>query len=192
MRFPCSSLCYTYRTCCCLRSLGCFVKYPMAPYSLTKSSAIPLLPDTSFFQSLTTPVEKRLIPNPLDLYHSETVPKSQPQQIPRQPSFETAGKVSVFTTPSDESIEKTPLYSCSLCHFPLPHNSKPHYLPRTCNNLLTNDVSQIYCEDCWIWVYNLAICWACGEIVGRHEERVGFGWCWWHWGCLSCLVCRVS
>jgi DNA-directed RNA polymerase subunit RPC12/RpoP len=35
------------------------------------------------------------------------------------------------------------------------------------------------------------VCWACGEVVFRKEDAVSFGWCWWHWGCFSCLVCSV-
>ena len=48
-----------------------------------------------------------------------------------------------------------------------------------------------FCHRCWIRIYDLSVCWICGDIVHRSEERVGFGWCWWHWGCLGCLFCRV-
>ena len=49
-----------------------------------------------------------------------------------------------------------------------------------------------FCHKCWIRIYDLSLCWTCGDIVHRGEERVGFGWCWWHWGCLGCLFCRVG
>ena len=84
------------------------------------------------------------------------------------------------------------LYTCSLCHFLLPRNSEPYCIPVINRDYLRDgDSNRIFCKDCWIWIYNLAICWACGEIVGRDEERIGFGWCWWHWGCLNCMSCRV-
>ena len=49
-----------------------------------------------------------------------------------------------------------------------------------------------FCRRCWIRIYDLSLCWTCGEVVHRGEERVGFGWCWWHWGCVGCLFCRVG
>lgn len=48
------------------------------------------------------------------------------------------------------------------------------------------------CRECWRWMWNVSICWSCGEVVYRKTDAVGFGWCWWHWGCFSCLVCSVS
>ena len=144
------------------------------------------------------PSEESLIPEPLDLlsFPSESTLKSQIQRGARQPSSgeypRTTSKHFLPTCSTNELKEKEPLYNCSLCHFPLSPDSKPRYLPRTHNPFPTDDVNRIYCEDCWIWIYSIAICWTCGEIVGREEEKVGFGWCWWHWGCLSCLVCRVS
>ena len=93
-----------------------------------------------------------------------------------------------------------PLYKCSLCHHVVPSNNQPYSFPST-HNLAhfgrdsdmtrPEGTGRVFCEACWIWIYNLAICWTCGEVVGRREERVGFGWCWWHWGCLGCLVCKV-
>ena len=49
-----------------------------------------------------------------------------------------------------------------------------------------------FCHKCWVRIYDLSLCWTCGDIVHRGEERIGFGWCWWHWGCLGCLFCRVG
>ena len=90
--------------------------------------------------------------------------------------------------------EEEPFYKCTLCFHPLPPRSKPYTLPGTCSRLaaMKNEgTGRIFCEQCWIWIYDLSICWTCGEVVGRSEERVGFGWCWWHWGCLGCLICKV-
>ncbi|MCJ1407748.1 hypothetical protein MMC19_001819 [Ptychographa xylographoides] len=90
--------------------------------------------------------------------------------------------------------ESQALYICSLCYHPLPVSSKPYVLPdgdAPVDSLKSKGGLRIFCKDCWVWVYNLSICWKCGEIVARMEERVGFGWCWWHWGCLGCLICKV-
>lgn len=48
------------------------------------------------------------------------------------------------------------------------------------------------CRECWKWMWNVSICWSCGEVVYRKTDAIGFGWCWWHWSCFSCLVCSVS
>ena len=96
------------------------------------------------------------------------------------------------TEPSQE--EREAFYTCTLCFYPLPPKTKPYILPRsitTSNSVITEGNQRVFCKDCWIWIYDLSICWTCGEIVGRMEERVGFGWCWWHWGCLGCLICKV-
>lgn len=45
------------------------------------------------------------------------------------------------------------------------------------------------CRDCRGWMWSLGICWSCGEVVSRKTDAIGFGLWWWHWGCLSCLVC---
>lgn len=51
---------------------------------------------------------------------------------------------------------------------------------------------QAVCRDCWKRMWILNMCWSCGEVVSRKTDVVGFAWCCWHWGCFSCLVCRVS
>ena len=96
--------------------------------------------------------------------------------------------------------EQEPLYNCSLCRVIIPMNSNPYSFPSThilahfgrdSDNARPEGTGRVFCEACWIWIYDLAICWTCGEVVGRREGRVGFGWCWWHWGCIGCLVCKV-
>ena len=84
-------------------------------------------------------------------------------------------------------------YRCTLCYHPLLLDSKPRTIGPHIGPLspLEERCGRIICKACWRWIYSLAICWTCGEIVGRKEERVGFGWCWWHWGCLACVLCRV-
>ena len=48
-----------------------------------------------------------------------------------------------------------------------------------------------FCLTCFEDIHALHICWTCGLTVDREEERVGYGWAWWHWGCMSCLLCRA-
>ena len=51
--------------------------------------------------------------------------------------------------------------------------------------------SPTFCLSCFEKFHALHICWTCGLTVHRGEERVGYGWAWWHWGCMSCLLCRA-
>jgi hypothetical protein len=47
--------------------------------------------------------------------------------------------------------------------------------------------------NCWKRLWDLAVCWSCGEMITRtdHEEVVSLGWCLWHRSCFGCLFCRV-
>jgi hypothetical protein len=72
-------------------------------------------------------------------------------------------------------------YTCTLCW---------RNFEKPCFTVGSN--SRIVCAECWRWMYDLSVCWACGEIVFRKEDAVRFGWCWWHWGCFSCIICSVS
>lgn len=88
---------------------------------------------------------------------------------------------------------------CSLCHDSCPDHVKPYTFQQTAPAALaalnphisSSATPKIFCYTCWVWIHNLSICWSCGETVSRKEERVSYGWCWWHWGCVSCLFCRV-
>lgn len=51
--------------------------------------------------------------------------------------------------------------------------------------------ARVVCVECWRYVFSIGVCWTCGEIVFRRTDAISFGWCWWHWGCFSCLVCSV-
>lgn len=73
------------------------------------------------------------------------------------------------------------LYACSLCR---------KEFPPPCYTI--GFESRIVCLECWKWMYNVSICWACGEMVFSKTDSVRFGWCWWHWSCVSCIVCRVT
>lgn len=110
---------------------------------------------------------------------------------------------------------------CALCqhanntyapdYFHLPRRSAPAAIPALVSSSLPLPPSSItsppplpilsvsppsfqqplFCQSCWIRIHNLSICWTCGESVSGNEDCVGFGLCWWHWGCVSCLFCRV-
>lgn len=98
-------------------------------------------------------------------------------------------------------VQKT--QKCALCHEQIPDNVKPCTFPSTApaalaalNPYLGSEAyssgPKAFCHTCWVWIYNLSICWTCGETVSREEEKVSYGWCWWHWACVSCLICRVG
>ena len=92
--------------------------------------------------------------------------------------------------------ERIPCALCTLSIYGYPHTF-PSTMPAAAGMVkyalsLPSDSSMAFCLDCWTHVYNLSICWKCGEMVFRSEERIGLGWCWWHWGCVSCLSCWVS
>lgn len=89
--------------------------------------------------------------------------------------------------------------TCSLCHQGMPSGSRCYRFPKTVPAAIAALKPHIrqsvfphkFCRGCWVWIHNLSICWKCGETVSRQEGRVSFGWCWWHWACVSCLFCRV-
>jgi len=92
---------------------------------------------------------------------------------------------------------KPSLHICTLCQQTF--SSRPFSFPSTApaalatirTSLPSQSPSQAFCQSCWLRIYTLSLCWTCGEIVSRSEERVSFGWCWWHWGCVNCVFCRV-
>lgn len=89
------------------------------------------------------------------------------------------------------------LHICTLCHqtFSGPPFRFPSTAPAALAAIRSSSPSQspspAFCQNCWLRIYTLSLCWTCGEIVSRSEERVSFGWCWWHWGCVNCVFCRV-
>ena len=93
---------------------------------------------------------------------------------------------------------------CSLCRDVLPVGSRPYRFPRFApaaiavlksaicpSPRVASSTQLVFCRPCWVWIHNLSICWMCGDMVSRLEGRVAFGWCWWHWACVSCLFCKV-
>lgn len=89
--------------------------------------------------------------------------------------------------------------TCSLCRQGIPHGSRLYGFPKSAPAAVAALKHRIrhsafppgFCRACWTWIHNLSICWKCGETVSRREGRISFGWCWWHWACVSCLFCRV-
>ena len=158
--------------------------------------------------TMQVPVEDQFIPEATDFQSLRN------QSLPSEVFAEAGPKTSlrsistISTTPSQSDTtqsekrgeESVFFYKCSLCQRTLSSNNRPYHLPcplsasiqsRRHNHSSNEECGRTFCRDCWIWVYSVAICWTCGEIVVRDEERVGFGWCWWHWGCLGCLLCKV-
>lgn len=90
--------------------------------------------------------------------------------------------------------------TCSLCRQGIPIGTRLYGFPKSAPAAIAALKPHIrhsafplgFCRACWVWIHNLSICWKCGETVSRREGRVSFGWCWWHWACVSCLFCRVS
>lgn len=94
---------------------------------------------------------------------------------------------------------------CARCHELIPTDVEPCRFPSSTapaslaalNLHLGNEASwstgpKVFCHKCWVWIYNLSICWACGETVVRGEEKVSYRWFWWHWACVCCMICRVG
>ena len=53
--------------------------------------------------------------------------------------------------------------------------------------------ARLACQNCWKLLWNLAVCWSCGDMIVRteDEEVVSLEWCFWHRSCFGCLFCRV-
>lgn len=49
--------------------------------------------------------------------------------------------------------------------------------------------ARLACAPCHAALLDLAVCWACGEVVCRGDECVSLGWCFWHRACYGCLLC---
>ena len=115
---------------------------------------------------------------------SHTQPVSSQDSQPYPDQSHSASSTSRAPSNSTVSQELRPAstyqYTCSLCWqtFEPPCYSIGHE-------------SRTACLWCWKWLFDVSICWSCGDIVYRKTDAVSFGWCWWHWSCLSCLVCKV-
>ena len=140
-------------------------------------------------------VDDDLIPEPLSTHATQIkLTGRDKNSTQRRTSASQARRLSQYIIRHHSLGVKTPshrvskrrhsLYKCSVCHVSLGPKAEPY-------TLLGTSSGRIFCKQCWEWIHHMAICWTCGEIVGRREERIGFGWCWWHYPCLACLICKV-
>lgn len=114
----------------------------------------------------------------------------KPPHARRRPS-------STILSPPLENASSSHL--CSLCQQGIPIGIIPYHFPKSAPaaiaalnpHIQSYSSPHAFCHACWVWIHNLSLCWTCGETVSQHEGRVSFGWCWWHWACVSCLFCRV-
>lgn len=176
----------------------------MAPHRrLARTHSTPSLSSLRSFPISSSPIQEHLIPKPLTTRSSQVrlLPSQEDHvsaevQDAREYSQTVVKSYSLGVVPCNQKgyEEKKVFYKCTLCRFPISPKSRRYTLPgnhSSSNGTKVEGSGRIFCRDCWIWIYDLSICWTCGEIVGRQEERIGFGWCWWHWGCLGCLICKV-
>ena len=73
----------------------------------------------------------------------------------------------------------------------LTYGTRSTTLGKSCSTAAQASMPPTFCLTCFEELHALQICWTCGLTVHREEERVGYGWAWWHWGCMSCLLCRA-
>ena len=172
------------------------------------SNTLPIISSIPFSQS---PIQDynilhALIPPAQEDQLSTTEFPAEVSELRSEVPFQHSANILATHSPSGTSLseirsdDESLFYRCSLCQKRFSSNNKPFHLPWPLSYSATSErhpcspdegCGRTVCKDCWIWVYNIAICWTCGEIVVRNEERVGFGWCWWHWACLGCLLCKV-
>ena len=170
-----------------------------------KSSSSPAISPGRQAPLSTTSVEISLVPPPLSPGTARVQSSSYGDQIenpklrvrnPKEYSHNIVRSRSLGVRGTDRTKEGgvEAFYRCTLCYGTLPSTGKIFTLPDTHIDADSRNgecSGRIFCNECWVWIYDLSICWTCGEVVGRLEERVGFGWCWWHWGCMACLICKV-
>ncbi|KAL7921938.1 hypothetical protein ACQKWADRAFT_293941 [Trichoderma austrokoningii] len=74
--------------------------------------------------------------------------------------------------------DETNFFTCSFCH--TLYMGPPCVLGRS---------RRLACHACSTAIFDLSICWVCGEVVFQGEGGVSLGWCFWHGGCYGCLLC---
>lgn len=168
--------------------------YTPPPNHLKPAFLRPSLPEPTSISQLN------FLPNPLE-------PKSTfHQSFSRPPIAETPSRrYAVPQTDWTRKLASTfPIPgqlgpACALCNTSLAPSTERFSFPSTApaalaaleTSVTLSTPSRLFCHACWVRIHDLSICWACGETVTRGEERIGYGWCWWHWGCVGCLFCRV-
>ncbi|KAI0024613.1 hypothetical protein F4780DRAFT_724357 [Xylariomycetidae sp. FL0641] len=71
------------------------------------------------------------------------------------------------------------LFTCTFCW----------HLSRGPPRVLGRATARLACDACFRGLLDLAVCWACGELVVRGADCVSLGWCFWHRACYGCLFC---
>ena len=123
---------------------------------------------------------------------------STPNLSPPQSQF-TSSSTTTNATPRQTSLVLGSISNCSVCENHL-STLQTYSFPKTAPAISRRirelfpgiGDSPSFCARCFEAIRAIHICWGCGEEVHRREERVGCGWAWWHWGCMRCLLCRVS
>lgn len=164
------------------------------------------LPSMHHLCSPDSPVHRHLVPPPLKPRCASASAHPLAEKPLTELEVETLNSSPHYRSSSDHanrilagSRHTDASKSCSLCHNLIPDHVEPCTFPETAPaavaalspHIPMSTGPRIFCYACWVWIHNLSICWACGDTVSRKEERVSYGWCWWHWGCVSCLFCRV-
>lgn len=171
------------------------------PFNLRQSFSLPFLP------LIPSTSDKSIKLSPLNIRSSSShnsIPElSESGLLPNAsyPQLRTPPSPSLTLT---STSTMKPYRLCTLCHRRIKGSeySFPSVAPAalaaiklslspTKKGEQSKSDDRYFCHKCWVRIYDLSLCWTCGEVVHRGEERVGFGWCWWHWGCLGCLFCRV-
>lgn len=166
------------------------------------------LPSLHQLHSSDLPIRGHLIPPPLRIRTSSTLLCPLLEELAPQPTLKPRKSISNslrglshtsknITNPRHGKSK----HICSLCLDTIPDHVEPCAFPQSAPAALAAlsqytpfakiKAPKTFCHTCWVWIHNLSICWTCGDTVTRKEERVSYGWCWWHWGCVSCLLCRV-
>ncbi|MCJ1248595.1 hypothetical protein MMC30_005813 [Trapelia coarctata] len=153
--------------------------------SPSKSSSSPAISPSRQVPLSTPSIEISLVPPPLSpgttRAHSSPNdnqiekpklrvrnPKEYSHSIVRSRSLGVRGGSRVKKTRTEA------FYKCTLCYGTLPSTGKIFTLPDThidADSRKGEGNGRIFCKECWIWIYDLSICWTCGEVVGRLEER---------------------
>lgn len=171
-------------------------EFLLSPLLEQRSSTHSSDTETLDYQPETAPLG--LDTEPLDL-KSETAPLGlDAEALDLRPDITPLGP-DLDTKQTAGLPEVSPRRICSLCQSGMADSIIPYGFPKTAPaaiaalkfHIQSSSSPCAVCHACWVWIHNLSLCWTCGETVSRNEGRVSFGWCWWHWSCVSCLFCRV-
>ena len=163
------------------------------------SSSVSSIPNRQLsllsFPPLDPPIQKDLVPSPLravnsiarfPVFHATATESTTSDRCASLGCHIATASSTTSTGYRHATTERKdwPFYRCTLCLHFLDPREKPSIIP--------GEPGRIFCSSCYTWIYKVSLCWKCRELVGRGDERVGFGWCWWHWECMGCICCAVQ